>query len=492
MFIIFIVSPSLLSAVEYPLSVACGDVQADETVIWVRGNFPASVTIEYANNKLFNSSKKINDLTITEPTDYTGKIMLKGLPSSQTIFYRAYFKNLKSPFNIEGPVVGSCKSANKNLSPIKFLWGSNIGTDGFGINNLWGGMKIFRTMLNRHADFTIFAGNIIYADTPLAASKTVDNNRVWHNIVTPEKQQVAEDISDFRGHFRYNLLDNNFRYFISNTAIYAIWNDHEFYNNWYPDEIINDPRYKENNINVLVAKGKRAFFEYMPVARNSYAPDRIYRNIYYGPFLELFLLDLRSYRGSSNENTQEQKNAFTTLLGEDQLNWLKVSLRESRALWKIIVLAQPISFIIKDGRAAFDGIANIDGAPRGREIEFSEILTYLKENNIKNVLFLSGGVNFAAALYYDPAISKAADFNPFYEFLAGPLNGATEGLKKLDNTFGPELLFSKSADDDAHKLSPFDGFQFFGEVNIQNNGNLSVSLRDLMGKELYVKTIAAK
>ena len=89
MFIIFIVSPSLLSAVEYPLSVACGDVQADETVIWVRGNFPASVTIEYANNKLFNSSKKINDLTITEPTDYTGKIMLKGLPSSQTIFYRA-------------------------------------------------------------------------------------------------------------------------------------------------------------------------------------------------------------------------------------------------------------------------------------------------------------------------------------------------------------------------------------------------------------------
>jgi alkaline phosphatase D len=491
-FIVFFISSPFCLAFEFPLSIACGDVQNDEAVIWVRGNFPASVSIEYPDNKLFNKAKKVNDLTITEVSDYTGKITLRGLLPDKMVFYRAYFKNLKSPYNIEGPILGACKSANNTLSPIKFLWSSGIGTDGFGINNAWGGMKIFRTMMNRQADFTIFAGNVIYADTPLEASKSIDNSRIWHNVITSEKQKVAEQIYDFWGHYKYNLLDNNFRNLIANTTIYSIWNDRAFYNNWYPDEIINDARYKENNVNVLVANGKKAFFDYMPIAENRYAPDRIYRNINYGPLLEFFLLDVRSYRGSSNENTQEQKNAYTSLLGVDQLNWLKNSLLESKALWKIIVISQPISFIIKDGRAAFDGIANIDGAPRGKEIEFSELLFALKQNDIKNILFLSGGVNFTAALYYDPTISKVKNFNPFYEFVAGPLNGATEGLKKLDDTFAPKLLFSRAAENSAHKLSPLEGFQFFGEVNIHRDGKLSVSFRDLVGKELYVETIEAQ
>jgi alkaline phosphatase D len=483
---------TLFAADRYTLSVACGDVQADEATIWVRGTFAASVTIEYANNNLFNNSKEANDLTITDFDDYTGKITLKDLPLGQKIFYRAYFKNLKSPYNIEGPIMGVCKTPGTSLEPVKFLWSSGIGTDGFGINGPWGGMKIFKTMSNRQADFSILAGNIISADVPLESSKKIDGKRVWYNVVTADKQRVAESISDFWGHYRYNLLDEAFRKFIANNAIYAIWNDHEFYNNWYPDEVINDARYKEKSINVLVANGKKAFFDYMPIKINSYAPNRIYKNIKYGPFLELFLLDMRSYRGASNENTQEQKNAFTSLLGDAQLSWLKNSLLESKALWKIIVLPQPISFIIEDGKAAFDGIANMDGPPRGREIEFSEILTYIKRNNVKNIIFLSGGLNFAAALSYDPSLARGSDFNPFYEFIAGPLNGATDVLKKVDNTFGPKILFSKSADNNSNKLSPLDGFQFFGEVNIERNGKLTVTFRDIIGNAIYSKSLEAQ
>lgn len=489
MLFLFINYSTLFAADRYPLSVACGDVQADEATIWVRGTFSASIKIDYSNNNLFNNSKEAKDLTITEVDDYTGKITLKDLPPGQKLFYRVYFKNLKSPYNIEGPIMGTCKTPPTALEPVKFLWSSGIGTDGFGINSAWGGMKIFKTMLNRQAEFSILAGNIISADVPLESSKKVDSKRVWYNVVTADKQRVAESISDFWGHYRYNLLDEAFRKFIANNAIYAIWNDHEFYTNWYPDEVINDVRYKEKSINVIVANGKKAFFDYMPIRINSYAPNRIYKNIQYGPFLELFLLDMRSYRGTSNENTQEQKNAFTSLLGDSQLSWLKNSLHESKALWKIIVLSQPISFILKDGKAAFDGIANMDGPPRGREIEFSEILSYIKHNNIKNIIFLSGGVNFAAALSYDPSLAKASDFNPFYEFIAGPLNGATEGLKKVDNTFGPKIMFSRSANNNFNILSPLDGFQFFGEVNIERNGKLTVTLRDIIGKALYSKSL---
>ena len=50
-------------------------------------------------------------------------------------------------------------------------------------------------------------------------------------------------------------------------------------------------------------------------------------------------------------------------------------------------------------------------------------------------------VHYAAANYYDPAKAQFTDFNPFLEFVAGPLHAGTFGPNKLDNTFGPQVRF---------------------------------------------------
>ena len=46
-------------------------------------------------------------------------------------------------------------------------------------------------------------------------------------------------------------------------------------------------------------------------------PGRIYRKISYGPLLDVFMLDMRSYRGPNAENMQETYGPDAYFLGPD-------------------------------------------------------------------------------------------------------------------------------------------------------------------------------
>lgn len=83
-----------------------------------------------------------------------------------------------------------------------------------------------------------------------------------------------------------------------------------------------------------------------------------------------------------------------------------------------------------------------------------------------------------------PERAAFQDFEPFWEFVAGPLNAGSFGPDTLDKTFGPEVVFEKAPP--AQNNSPLAGFQFFGEVNIDGQtAELSVILRDLDGVAVF-------
>jgi alkaline phosphatase D len=129
-------------------------------------------------------------------------------------------------------------------------------------------------------------------------------------------------------------------------------------------------------------------------------------------------------------------------LGSIQLRWLKNKLQNSKATWKVIASDMPIGLIVPDGKSGnFENLANGDGPPLGREIELADLLRFIKQKNIRNVVWLTADVHYAAAHYYDPAKAQFTDFKPFWEFVAGPLNSGTFGPNKLDNTFGPQVKF---------------------------------------------------
>ncbi len=63
----------------------------------------------------------------------------------------------------------------------------------------------------------------------------------------------------------------------------------------------------------------RAFHEYMPIRDNPAEPGRVYRKIAYGPLLDVFFLDMRSYRGANSANRSGPSAPDAAFLGDTQL-----------------------------------------------------------------------------------------------------------------------------------------------------------------------------
>ncbi|HEY9653724.1 MAG TPA: alkaline phosphatase D family protein, partial [Coleofasciculaceae cyanobacterium] len=162
-------------------------------------------------------------------------------------------------------------------------------------------------------------------------------------------------------------------------------------------------------------------------------------------------------------------------------------LRTSKATWKVIASDMPIGLIVPDGKSGnFENLANGDGSALGRELEMADLLRFIQQNNIRNVVWLTADVHYAAAHYYDPNQAQFTDFKPFWEFVAGPLHAGNFGPNPLDNTFGPQVKFQSIPSNLKPNRPPSDGFQFFGTVKIDGDSQvMTVALHNIEGKTLY-------
>jgi len=336
-------------------------------------------------------------------------------------------------------------------------------------------------------DFFIHSGDLIYADGPLQAEVKLDDGTIWKNIVTPEKSKVAETLDEFRGNYRYNLMDENLRRFNAVAPQLVQWDDHETRNNWFPGQRLDDDaRYTVKSCDLLAARARRAFLDYTPVRFDGVDAERIYRAFRYGPSLDILMLDERSYRGPNTANRQTAISEETAFLGSAQLNWLKARLRASRATWKVIASDMPLGLIVRDGQTAFEAVANGDGPALGRELEIADLLRFIKQQRIKNVVWITADVHYAAAHYYHPARAQFTEFLPFWEFIAGPLHAGTFKPKELDHTFGPQVKFSSVPMELKENRPPSDGLQFFGVMRIDRKSEvMAVALHNLAGEVLY-------
>jgi alkaline phosphatase D len=356
-------------------------------------------------------------------------------------------------------------------------------------------MKIYESMRQVQPDFFIHSGDNIYADGPIVSSVSLPDGSTWRNLVTEEKSKVAETLDEYRGNYKYNLLDENLRRFNSDVPQLWQWDDHEVLNNWSPSkDLTGDSRYTEKSVFVLSGRAARAFQEYAPMRPSGIGLDKVYRKFSFGPLLEVFLLDMRSYRAGNSYNLQTSRSSETDYLGAPQISWLKRSLRQSNALWKVIAADMPLSVVVPDGadsqgRPQFENSANGDGPALGRELEIADLLSYIGRNRIRNTVWITADVHYAAAIHLSPDRAQFTDFHPFREFIAGPLNAGTFGPNQLDNTFGPQIVFQKVPPAGQSNLSPVAGYQFFGDVEVSRFG-FRVTLRDINGTALFTQHLS--
>ena len=504
-------APLVRSRLTLPSGIQTGDVTTDSAVLWSRASGPgrlvATLRAVDAEGTVL-TGKGAFERTLRSgwtgaDADFTAKIAADQLPSGTRFALTMQFEaegNLgeaaQGSFTTPaGPNAGGRTAALGHEVPRgqSFVWTGDTAGQGWGINEEIGGMFAYAAMHATKPDFFVHSGDTVYADNPIQAAVTEPDGQVWRNVVTEEVSKVAETLDEFRGRHRYNLMDRNVRAFYADVPVIAQWDDHETHNNWWHGEVIEDPRYTVRSVDTLAARGRQAWQEYQPIAdrramapgTTGFEPARIYRHIPRGPQLDLFALDMRSAKG---QNTAGLEPAATSLLGEEQVQWLIREVARSKATWKVILADLPLGIVVPDG-AAQESIANRnDGAPLGRELELARVLKAFKDAGVKNIVWLTADVHYCAAHHYSPERAAFRDFDPFWEFVAGPINAGSFGPNAMDLTFGPEVVFAQAGI--RANQSPRDGkSQFFGHVEIDGGDTFTVSLRNALGETVFTKAL---
>jgi alkaline phosphatase D len=191
----------------------------------------------------------------------------------------------------------------------------------------------------------------------------------------------------------------------------SVWDDHEVEDNYadgQPSSHQQDPSKTQlKNYPRRVpfaereANGYRSFFNYMPRARFKGDRRRVYEEYRLGRLVDLLLTDERQYRDRQPCNdAQLQGCADTdsprTMLGAKQLDWFLQNLKASPATWKLwgtelMVMATRIAPGVPAQVDAWDGYA----------YERKRILDFILDNNIQNVVAITGDIHtfFAGTAY---------------------------------------------------------------------------------------------
>ncbi|MEZ5830865.1 MAG: alkaline phosphatase D family protein [Dongiaceae bacterium] len=482
--------PRLSRAATRPLvthGLQSGDIGANHGVIWARTDRPARAIFEVATNEGFRDARTLPYVDVLPESDYTAKLLAEDLPAGQDIFYRVTFSDLTDVNAVSEPISGRFRTAPGDLRDVSFTWSGDTAGQGWGIDLDRGGMKAYATMLSHQPDFFIHCGDTIYADGPLKAEVDLPDGTKWKNVLI-EEVQGRRDAGRIPGSMQSTPDGSeNVTAFNAQVPMLAQWDDHEVANNWSDSKVFDD-RYTEKNVRLLAARAARAFHEFMPIAPIAAEQNRVYRKVAYGPLLDVFFVDMRRYHDPNGDNLEAARPDHR-FLGRDQI-MAKAGTAGVKATWKVIAADMPLSLLVyndSQNKKGFEAVANADpGAPKGRELEFAELFSFMKAAKIRNTVWLTADVHYTAAHYYDPNKAAFQDFDPFWEFVSGPIHAGTFGPNDLDMTFGPEAKFVKAPDAGQSNLPPSAGQQFFGHVKIAGDSKvLTVTLRDTADAALW-------
>jgi alkaline phosphatase D len=463
--------------------VASGDVTATGAVIWARANGPARVQVEYDTDREFRQPRAGGTADAAEARDFTARVKLGGLAADTAYHYRVSLLGGTGGARSQS-VAGSFKTApdRSTARAVSFVVGGDVAGQRY-CRRVGQEYAIFSRMLELGPDFFIANGDMVYTDGDCPA----EGPEGWQNI-PGDFENIADPSLDwtdlgmvrenFRRHWRYNRTDPQLRRFLQATSMYSQWDDHEVINDFgAPWAYWNAANRERPGYPNLVTAGRDALFEYSPIDRHPAEPNRIYRSFNWGRDLDLFIIDARSYR-SRNDLADTPENA-KTLLGREQLEWLKQGLLKSPATWKVVSSDVPISIPTGSNPATFgrDGWASGTepdfSAETGFERELGDLLRFLDDNDVANVVFVATDVHFAQNIRYQTDPNGDSDTLLFHELVSGPLNAIRlQPPAALDPTFGPTSLYAEG------------GIFNFGYVRIERQADGLVHLlADVRGED---------
>ena len=164
----------------------------------------------------------------------------------------------------------------------------------------------------------------------------------------------AMTVAEYRARHIETRTDARVRRLLGAVGMRAIYDDHEFRNDW-------DAMYRETEA-ARYAAAMQVWDEFFPLPRT----DIRYRSWRYGANVECFLLDTRQFRSAN----AAPDNAAKTMLGETQLQWLLAGVQASTAPFKLIFTTVPLDFgdgndhwasFTTERTRMFDALAGVPG-----------------------------------------------------------------------------------------------------------------------------------
>jgi alkaline phosphatase D len=458
--------------------VIVGDVTSSSALLWARADREATLNVVLSGGRHGGIARA----PARTADDFTARIPLEQLAPGTTYRYRAWF-SLGSRGTSHGPTVeGSFRTAPERdtVAPLRLAFGGDLNGQNVCRDSVEG-LPIMETVRAWRPDVFVGLGDIIYADNACAATGLYGNAQV------PGDFGPAADLAAYRAHWRYSRADGGFQRLLEGTDYVGVWDDHEVVNDFGPlTDTRATPPYTPGVH--LMPIGLQAFLDFTPVAIARNTPLRLYRSFRWGKNLELIVLDARQYRDPNFETDTDAHPK--TMLGREQVTWLKEQLAASDATWKVIVSSVPMSiptgFPATNGR---DGWANFD-QNTGYERELLDILGFMNTHRVRNSVWITTDVHFAEAFRYAPF---AADPGfAVHELVTGPMNAGIFPTTDFDTTLNPERLafFGPPSPGAVTSWSEAKHWFNFGELELARDGSLTLRIVNTAGETEFERTLA--
>lgn len=455
--------------------VAVGEVGAARAVIWSRTDRPAQMRLELRREDRPSAPPVFSgEIPVDSESDFTGRFALEDLEPATR--YSASVRFAGSSGSLGPATMASFRTAPgaRDPAPVRLVWGGDLAGQGI-CRDTREGFPIFGRILAEQPDLFLGLGDMIYADDVCHPVGPLGNAQV------PGEFGPATDLDGFRAHWQYAREDDGLRRLLAITPYAAIWDDHEVVNDAGPHHDTRaEPPYRAHV--PLLPLARRAFGEWNPLADD----QPIYRRWRWGRHLEVFLLDTRQYRDPNlaPDDGPEPK----TLLGVGQRRWLEHAVSKSDATWKVIASSVPISIPTGSLETGRDGWADL-GQHGGFERELRGILEVFRGSGVRNLVWITTDVHFAAAFRYEP-FADAPGFR-FLEIVSGPLNAGFYPNPLLDTTFGPQRLFSFAPPETRPVTSFAEAKRWFnfGVLDIAADGTLDARIVNGEGEEVFRLTL---
>jgi len=370
-----------------------GYAEMREVLIWVQTTETAKVKAAYWLKTVVGSKFFTDEIVTSKDKAFTAKLIADKVQPGNIYNYEIYINGKVQKFSYpltfqskklwlwrgDAPdfklALGSCTYV---AEPMYDRPGEPYG----------GNYEIFTSINNKKPDLMLWMGDNIYLREADWDTKTGIHHRYTHTRSLKEMQPL-----------------------LASTHNYAVWDDHDYGPNdadrsfWNKNATYNAFQSFWGNPSYGVGDTKGAFTSFQWAD------------------CEFFMLDNRYYRSPNN-----QKTGQCTVLGNEQLQWLKDAMTASKATFKFVAMGGQFINDLKQ----FETYANLCATER------DSILSIIKKEKISGVVFLSGDRHHSE-------VSKLirADAYPIHDFTISSLTSrANNRAKDENNTLRiPESLF---------------------------------------------------